>query len=310
MQQEQDLSLYDQEATARTIKELKNAKEQFLKEKLENIQSIADMSLKRCLYLNNEKGAGSWLTVLPLRDHGYSLNKQEFHDAIALRYGWRIPNTPHFCGCGAKNSVDHTLICMKGGYVLMRHNALRELNAELQQEVCRDVVTEPKLLPLDGEVITGTTADGAGPDISSRGMWSTFERTFFDVRVLHPNCPSYQTSSLSTLYANHEGQKIKKYNSRVLTVEKGSFTPLVYTTFGGCGPQTVRYHKRLAELISRKRNEDYKHVISHIRTRIRFSLLRSALVAIRGERGKRFQSKPISSVAFNMIPDAMSYESF
>ena len=124
---------------------------------------------------------GCWLTSLPLKDHGYCLNKQEFRDAICLRYGWSIPNTPLYCGCGAKNSVDHTLICQKGGYVALRHNALRDLNADLQGEVCKDVVIEPKLLPLENEVIEGTNAERAAPDISSRGVWSTFELTFFNV---------------------------------------------------------------------------------------------------------------------------------
>ena len=193
----------------------------------------------------------------------------------------------------------------------MRHNALRDLNADFQREVCKDVVLEPQLLPLDNEIVNGTLADRAAPDISSRGIWSTFERTFFDVRVLHPNAPSYQSVSLSSLYNNHEKEKMRKYNSRVLTVEKGSFTPLVYTTFGGWAPQATKYHKRLAELISRKRNEDYHHVIAHIRTRVRFSLLRSVLVAVRGERGKRQPtSKPLSDISFNMIPEAMEYESF
>ena len=212
LQQEQDISLYDREATTQTVKDLKTAKELHLKSKLDEILNTVDAQTERCLLLNNEKGAGSWLTVLPLKDHGYCLNKVEFKDALALRYGWRIPNTPHFCGCGSKNSVDHTLMCKKGGYVHMRHNALRDLNAELQKEVCRDVVTEPKLIPLDGEVITGATADGACPDVSSRGIWSTFERTFFDVRVLHPNCPSYQSVPMSTLYARHEKEKMTKYN--------------------------------------------------------------------------------------------------
>ena len=30
----------------------------------------------------------------------------------------------------------------------MRHNALRDLEAELMEEVCRDVKIEPELLPL------------------------------------------------------------------------------------------------------------------------------------------------------------------
>ena len=190
----------------------------------------------------------------------------------------------------------------------MRHNALRDLNAEMQQEVCRDVVIEPRLLPLDNEIVDGTSADRAAPDISSRGMWSAFGRTFFDVRVLHPNAKSYINTAPATLFSNHEKEKMRKYNSRVITVEGGSFTPLVYSTFGGWAPQAVKYHKRLAQMISNKRNEDYKDVINHIRTRVRFSLLRSVLVAVRGERGKKRSSQPLSSVAFNMVPEAMHYE--
>ena len=162
----------------------------------------------------------------------------------------------------------------------MRHNNLRDLNITMQKEVCRDVVSEPSLLPITDQEIEGTSADRAAPDISSRGLWSTFERTFFDVRVLHPNAPSYRSSDLTSLYRNHEQEKMRKYNSRIITVERGSFSPLVYTTFGGMGPQATRYHKCLAGLIAMKRDEDYTHVISHMRTRIRFSVLRSVLIAI------------------------------
>ena len=33
-----------------------------------------------------EKGASSWLTVIPLKDMDYTLNKREFRDAVHLRY--------------------------------------------------------------------------------------------------------------------------------------------------------------------------------------------------------------------------------
>ena len=185
------------------------------------------------------------------------------------------------------------------------------LNAEFQREVCRDVVLEPALIPLDDEEISGTQADRAAPDISSRGLWSTFERTFFDVCVTHPNSPSYQTQTSGQIYNLHEKRKMKKYNSRIINVEKGSFTPLIYTTYGGWGPQATRYHKRLAEQISKKRNEEYASIMNYMRTRVRFSILRSTLVAVRGERGKKPPTiKPLSSTSFNLIPDAMDYECF
>ena len=308
--QQQDLTLFDPHEQLSVIKEMKRAKEVVMKSKYEETVALLENNeTKRCLKLNHEKGSGSWLTVLPLKGLGYSLNKQEFRDALSLRYGWNIANMPHFCGCGQKNSIDHTLICKKGGYVAMRHNNLRDLNITMQKEVCRDVVSEPRLLPVNNQEVEGTAADRAAADISSRGLWSTFERTFFDVRVFHPNAPSYRSSELSTLYRSHEQEKMRKYNSRIITVERGSFSPLIYTTFGGMGPQATRYLKRLAELVARRRNEDYTHVISHMRTRIRFSVLRSVLIAIRGERGKKPPpSQPFSSTSFNLIPSVPDYD--
>ena len=131
--QEQDLSLLNTEEITEKIKALKNAKEAFYTEQFEDIKvQIEDVTLKRCLDFSKEKGSGAWLTALPLQDHGFCLNKQEFRDAVCLRYGWRIPNTPQHCGCGAVNTINHTLICKKGGFVSMRNNALRDLNAKIQ----------------------------------------------------------------------------------------------------------------------------------------------------------------------------------
>ena len=224
------MSCFDFQKQEETIKDLKKNKELSLTNKYKDIiASVNNESLKRALVLSSEKGSGSWLTVLPLEDLGFCLNKQEFRDALCLRYGWNIPKMPSFCGCGQKNNVDHTLICKKGGYVAMRHNNLRDLNADMQKEVCRDVVVEPTLLPLDNEEIQGTQGDRSAPDISSRGLWSTFERTFFDVRVFHPNAPSYRNTDLDKLYRNQELEKMRKYSSRVITVERGSFyTPYLH----------------------------------------------------------------------------------
>ena len=69
-------------------------------------------------------------------------------------------------------------------------------------------------------------------------------------------------------------------------MEKATFTPLVFTATGGMAPECTRYHKKIAELISSKTKEEYSHVMNHMRQRIRFTLLKSTLVAIHEERGK------------------------
>ena len=89
---------------------------------------------------------------------------------------------------------------------------------------------------------------------------------------------------MDQVYAQHEREKKRSYGERVLQIEKASFTPVVLSTHGGSGKEADRHHKRIAELIADKRNESYPEVISHLRTRIRFSLLRSILTAVRGVR--------------------------
>ena len=53
-----------------------------------SLHSSLPQGLKRAVDLATEKGASSWLTTLPINEHGFALHKVAFHDAITLRYGW------------------------------------------------------------------------------------------------------------------------------------------------------------------------------------------------------------------------------
>ena len=57
----------------------------------------------------------------------------------------------------------------------------------------------------------------------------------------------------------HENEKKRKYNSRVTKIEQGTFTPLVFTTTGGMADECLRYHSRLAELLSAKKTRELRH---------------------------------------------------
>ena len=89
------------------------------------------------------------------------------------------------------------------------------------------------------------------------------------------------------VYKRHEDEKKRKYASRVLEVEQGTFTPLVFTTTGGMSDECQRYHSRLAELISAKKQENYTTTMSWIRTKVSFAILRTALVCLRGTRSRQ-----------------------
>ena len=192
----------------------------------------------------------------------------------------------------------------------MRHNRVRDLEASILRDVCKNVKVEPELMPLGNSSTTSSNvAEKARLDVSAVGIWSPMERTFLDVRVVHPNAPSYRDKKIEKIYEQNEKEKKRTYNQRVIQVEKASFTPLVFTTSGGMGPECTRYHKKIAELISLKTKEEYSQVMNHLRTRLRFTLLKSTLIALRGERGKL--KKPTGSmtdISFNLVPEMPPYE--
>ena len=262
--------------------------------------------LKRLLTLATEKGAGAWLTTLPIQSLGYALNKEDFRGSICIRYGWRIKNMSLYCACGKENSINHSLICKIGGYTIFRHNTVRDTIAEILREVCREVKIEPELIPIDSDFNINpseNSADKARLDVSSVGLWSPLQRNFMDIRVFNPNAPSYQETSIQSLYKDHERRKKAAYNSRVIQVEKSSFTPMVFSTFGGMGVECNRALQKAACMLADKRKEKYSDVMGHISTKIRMCLLQTVLLTVRGSRGtSKGTGKPLSSVAFNLIP--------
>ena len=150
-----------------------------------DLTELLPAGLQRSVKLASEKGSSTWLTVLPLSEHGFALHKGAFHDALALRYGWIPDRLPAKCACGSTFSVEHALSCAKGGFPSIRHNEIRDLTATLLTEVCHDMCIEPELQPVTNEVLTGSTANsqaGARLDIAANGVWGgTFEKTYFDV---------------------------------------------------------------------------------------------------------------------------------
>ena len=143
----------------------------------------------------------------------------------------------------------------------VRHNDLRNFTANLLTEVCLNVCIEPPLQALTGELLSHDTSNsevGARLDVSAQGFWGDHHhRAFFDVRVLHPNAPSYRKMQLPSAYRLHECQKQRSYDQCVREVEHGSFTPLVFSTSGGMGKCASVTYKRLASLLSTKQEQLY-----------------------------------------------------
>jgi hypothetical protein len=266
---------------------LRQEKKQRMEDMSQQVREQLPPAKQRMMDLLCEKGSSSWLSALPLQDQGFNLNKGEFRDALSLRYGWQLKNTPHYCRCGKSFSTDHAMTCPLGGLPIARHNEIRDVTAQWLNEVCSDVVKEPPLQQLSGEVILPRTAncqDDARLDIRAKGFWNRQQDAFFDVRVFHPNAPSYRNTSIPSLYRQHEMAKKREYGDRIREVEYAVFTPLVFSTTGGMGKETAVAYKHLAELLAEKRKSEYGITLAWMRCILSFALIRSAVTAVRGSR--------------------------
>ena len=141
---------------------------------------------------------------------------------------------------------------------------------------------------MTNEALMGASAnrqDGARLDIAANGFWGgTFEKTFIDVRVFNPHAPSNRHTQLPSCYRKHEQMKKRAYEQRIREVEHASFTPLVISATGGLANEASTFYKRLASLLASKWDHPYSSTLCWLQCSLAFSLLRSAIQAIRGVR--------------------------
>ena len=180
--------------------------------------------------------------------------------------------------------------CHLGGFINARHDSIRDAEFDLLKIVTHDVETEPMLQPVtnkNGYPKSANLDEGARLDVRSRGFWRDGQNAYFDVRVTNPDNKSQQDSSIKAILRKHESEKKRQYNRRVMEVEHGSFTPLIFTTTGVMSHECSIFHKCLAEKISTKRGERYEEVMRYLRVKFSFLALKATLLCLRGSRGRK-----------------------
>jgi len=132
--------------------------------------------------------------------------------------------------------------------------------------------------------------------VRARGFWVPCQKAFFDVRVFNPLAGRYGNISIDKAFETNEKEKKKSYNERVLKIEHGSFTPLVFCLNGGKGRECRKFYQRLCLMISDKRSLNYNTVMNWINRKISFALNRCIIMCVRGSRSvkdKNTQSNDI-----------------
>jgi len=137
-------------------KQVRKQRDEEHKQLLNQLRTTMTLHQIRANDLAQMKGASAWLTSLPLVDEGFVLNKREFFYAISIRYRWNLKRTPTNCACKKPFDSDHAMQCPLGGYVIRRHNRVRDLFAKLLDSVAAEVQIEPTLQPLTGENLPGS----------------------------------------------------------------------------------------------------------------------------------------------------------
>lgn len=294
--------IVDPEKTKQIMQKIKNDKNLRNKAAIETVRSQLPSDKIKTLDAITELGASSWLTAIPIKAQGFYLNKQSFWDALRIRYNIPLEHLPSHCVCGNTFDIDHALSCHKGGFVAIRHNEIRDTTAELLSEVCKDVEIEPKLTPVTGEVLppTAIITDDARADVSARGFWVRGSKAFLDVRIFNPIAKRYSAQSLSAAHRRNEKEKKRQYNDRIQHIEHGSFTPLVFSSFGGMAHECDAFYKRLANKLADKRDHQISVVTNWIRTKLSFSLLRSTLLCVRGSRSHKLACDRIADTDINL----------
>ena len=91
------------------------------------------------------------------------------------------------------------------------------------------------------------------------------------------------------MYSKHERDKDRKYKDHCVQIEKGTCNVLLFSTTGGVGPQATMFLKRVATLLAVNTSQDKSLIMANLRRRLRFQLLETVLIAVRGHRGRYYE---------------------
>ena len=82
----------------------------------------------------------------------------------------------------------------------------------------------------------------------------------------------------------NEKEKKRAYNDRILQIEHGSFTPLIFSTLGGMSRECSTFYSKLADLFVERKSMDISQTLTWLRTTLSFALVKATNMCIRGSR--------------------------
>jgi len=110
-------------------------------------------------------------------------------------------------------------------------------------------------------------------------------KALFDIRVVSTDARSYCGRTPTAVLCTAEAEKKQKY-SLACQSRRASFTPLCVSVDGLLAPEANYFVRRLGDRLSMKWEQSFSVVMSWVRARLSFAILRAALLYVRGSRTK------------------------
>ena len=229
----------------------------------------------------------------------FNLNNREFWEAIKLRYDWEITDMPTVCVCEDPFSVDHAMICWRGGFIY--HPAPQRAPWSWGRNVKHCLSWRwhwTGAARCNRRNATQQHKQGSRCPCPCSGILGEAELCIPWRSRISPQCrliqrpkpwadlpPAWERKETHVCQTGHRGWTRYLY-------------PFSLHYNGGMGEECQRFHSRLAELIAAKKGEQYSTTISWIRTKVSFAISQSALLCLRGSRTTRRSFKNLNETDF------------
>ena len=253
--------------------------------------------------INRGRHTGIWLSTIPSNLNGNFLGKQEWEDAIRMRYGLTPLNLPEFCdGCGKKFTFDHAMNCKHGGVIHRRHDALKYELMNIAAMATREsaVGAEPLINPgsltalrSNSDSNNDTVSSEDRGDIIVRSLWGNQHDGIIDVRLTNTDAPGYGNRDPMKVLQSAAKSKKTKYLDACFQ-QRRSFTPFVVSTDGMLEKEAKALLKTLSMMLAEKWQKPYSVVAGIVRSKIGIAIVRATNQCLRSPRiGFRSMSKRI-----------------
>ena len=212
----------------KTKHQIRTNREKRNKEKLQQFVNVSDDETKRKIVKLNQKEIENWLTTIYIKILGTSWQSRNSGTLFA------------FCMmvCGTFFDVTNALCCKKGGFITLKRNEEDDTTAELFNDIFVNVRKESILLELNNQALPRQANNSEESRLNI--IWTTGWRTFLNIRVFNLFARRPRKLEVKKSFRSNENEIKQLYDERVLQVENGSFTALVFDINDGMGKECFR----------------------------------------------------------------------